>query len=159
MPLSSTDPLAWLALALAVVAVALAAIAVWRQAGVIRRYRILLRTPAGTDLEQLVLSHGAQLEHAERRIAALQQGLADANTAAQSHIQHIGVVRFSAFPDVGSDLSYAVAVLDGHHNGVVFSSLYSRHECRVYAKPIKNGASQYKLSDEETEALARALQT
>ena len=72
-------------------------------------------------------------------------------------IQKLGVVRFNPFSDVGSDLSFSVALLDGGNNGVVITSLYNRNENRVYAKPIKSGQSNYTLSEEEKQALEKAL--
>ena len=41
-----------------------------------------------------------------------------------SCIQKIGLVRYNAFKDVGSDLSFAIALLDRNDNGVVFNGLY-----------------------------------
>ena len=68
-------------------------------------------------------------------------------------VQKVGVVRFNAFDDTGSDLSYSVALLDERKDGVVFSSIFGRDENRCYAKPIKEGKSDYQLSKEEIEAL------
>jgi len=41
-------------------------------------------------------------------------------------------------------------------DGVVLSSLYSRERMSVFAKPVKAGKSEFELSDEEKEVLARA---
>ena len=71
-------------------------------------------------------------------------------------ITRIGIVRFSAFADTGGDLSYAMAMLDQHNDGVVVSSIFGRDGSRSYAKPIKNGKSEYKLSTEEESALKEA---
>ena len=73
-------------------------------------------------------------------------------------IQHVGVVRFNAFPDAGSDLSFAIAVLDGNRDGFVLSSIYGRDESRVYAKPVQKGESNYFLSQEENQAISQALE-
>ena len=71
----------------------------------------------------------------------------------------MGVVRFNAFSNTGSDLSFAVALLDDHDNGVVFCSLFGRSESRVYAKPISKGESSYLLTAEEKEALQKAKES
>jgi len=72
-------------------------------------------------------------------------------------IQKTGIVRFNPFEDVGGDLSFAVALLDGNDNGVVISSIYSREGCYSYSKEIQNGtSSKHKLSDEEIEAIKMA---
>ena len=73
-------------------------------------------------------------------------------------IQKVGIVRYSAFKDTGSDLSFAVALLDENNDGVVFNGIYSREMSNIYAKPIKEGKSSYTLSDEEKEAIRKAIE-
>ena len=80
----------------------------------------------------------------------------DSNLA--SCIQKIGLVRYNAFSNVGSDLSFAIALLDQNDNGVVFNGLYGSDSSNIYAKPIKNGESQYQLSSEEKYAIEIAEQ-
>lgn len=69
------------------------------------------------------------------------------------------LVRFNAFDNMGSDLSFALALLNQEGNGIVLSSINSREESRVYAKPVTAGASTYHLSDEEKQALDKAKNT
>ena len=68
-------------------------------------------------------------------------------------IQKIGLVRYNAFKDVGSDLSFAIAMLDRNDNGVILNGLYGSESSNIYAKPVKNGISKYQLSEEEKTAL------
>lgn len=72
-------------------------------------------------------------------------------------IQKIGIVRYSAFKDTGSDLSFALALLDEKNDGVVLNGIYSREMSNIYAKPVKNGTSTYTLSNEEVEAIDKAI--
>lgn len=72
-------------------------------------------------------------------------------------IQKVGIVRYSAFKDTGSDLSFAVALLNDENSGVVFNGIYSREMSNIYAKPIDCGKSTYTLSEEEAEALEKAV--
>ena len=76
-----------------------------------------------------------------------------------SCIQKVGLVRYNAFKDVGSDLSFAIALLDGNNNGVVFNGIYGSEYSNIYAKPIKNKESNYQLSQEEEYAIEIAEQT
>ena len=71
-------------------------------------------------------------------------------------IQNVGIVRYNAFDDVGSELSFAIALLDNENNGFVINSIYGRTSSNVYAKSIENGTSRYALSDEEIKAVNRA---
>ena len=71
-------------------------------------------------------------------------------------IQNIGIVRYNAFDDVGSELSFAIAALDNNENGIIINSIYGNTTSNVYAKPIENGTSKYPLSEEEIKALNKA---
>jgi hypothetical protein len=73
------------------------------------------------------------------------------------NVQKVGIIRFNPFNDVGGDQSFSIALLDGNNNGVVITSLYTREGNRVYGKPIKGNSSEYPLSEEEKEAIKRAL--
>ena len=73
-------------------------------------------------------------------------------------VQAVHTVRFNPFKGNGSggNQSFATAFLNEDGNGVVISSLYSREHVSVYSKPVKNGVSEYELSEEEKEAIADA---
>jgi len=72
-------------------------------------------------------------------------------------IQKVSMSRFNAFDDVGSDLSYTLALLDGNDNGVVITSLYTRDFSTTYGKPIVGGKSKYPLSAEEIKTINDAV--
>ncbi len=72
-------------------------------------------------------------------------------------IQKIGIVRYNAFKDTGSDLSFALALLDENNNGVVLNGIYSREMSNIYAKPVENGKSSYTVSEEEKMAIEKAV--
>lgn len=74
-------------------------------------------------------------------------------------IQKVGILRYNAFDNVGSDLSYSVALLNNNDDGIVISSLYSRDSSSTYAKPISKGKSKYALSAEEMKAIDIAIKT
>lgn len=70
--------------------------------------------------------------------------------------QNIGIVKYDAFDDVGSKLSFAIALLDNKDNGFIINSVYGRSSSNVYAKRIENGNSTQTLSEEEIKALNKA---
>ena len=72
-------------------------------------------------------------------------------------IKKVGIIRYNAFKDVGSDLSFALALLDDQNNGVVLNGIYAREMSNIYAKPIENGKSNYVLSEEESQAIQKAI--
>ncbi len=72
-------------------------------------------------------------------------------------IKRIGMVRYSAFRDTGSDLSFALALLNDNNDGVILNGIYSREMSNIYAKQVKEGKTNSKLSEEERQALEIAL--
>jgi hypothetical protein len=72
-------------------------------------------------------------------------------------LQKIGLVKYDAFKEMGGKLSFALALLDESNNGVIINSVHSSDGCYSYTKRIKNGDSQIALSNEEKEAVERAI--
>ena len=100
-----------------------------------------------------ILSH---FQHLEKGFTKISKELEDIKLQSKSSIQKIGVVRFNPFKEVGGDQSFSIALLDANDDGVVITSLYTREGNRVYGKPIKNGKSEYSLSEEEKEVIEKA---
>lgn len=148
--------LACAALVISTLLFVLTLIIYFRQNKLLARYRRLLNGESAQDLEAILLEQEQMIRSLQTQVADLKQQTVSQSQEAMKHVQKVGMVRFNAFPDTGSDLSFAVALLDGEDNGVVLSSLYGRSESRIYAKPIQGGTSTYKLSDEEKEAIQKA---
>lgn len=68
-------------------------------------------------------------------------------------IQKVGVVRYNAYGDTGSDLSFTMALMDSEDNGVVVNGLYSRESSSIFAKALVKGETKYNLSAEEIQAI------
>lgn len=66
--------------------------------------------------------------------------------------------RFNAFSEVGSDLSYSVALLDDAGDGVVLTSIYGRDDSVTYGKPVHNGESTYMLTSEEQAVIQSSME-
>ena len=72
-------------------------------------------------------------------------------------IKKIGMVRYNAFKDTGSDLSFALALLNDNNDGVILNGIYSREMSNIYAKQVQKGKAINTLSEEEIQALEIAL--
>ena len=129
-----------------------------RQQRLIRQYRVLTTGTSGGNLEAVLNEHMARVREATTRIEEVDQLAKHLEKAAYFSLQHMGVVRFNPFQDTGSDQSFAIALVDGHGNGVVLSSLHGRDATRVYAKPLKRWEAAHSLTDEEKQAIALAYQ-
>ena len=136
-------------------ALALGLAAVIRSSRIVARFRRLLEGGTG-NLEEHLLRQAEGMDALAERLGGVEARHAELGSKLARCLQRLGVVRYNAFEDVGSDLSFAIALLDSGSNGVVISSLYGREESRVFAKPVVAGDSPYPLSEEEREAIRRA---
>jgi uncharacterized protein DUF4446 len=122
-----------------------------------RRLRRLLPEAEGTSLDEVLDRELRRIDAMSERVDALNKLHQDLASLSQRSIQKVGVVRFNPFPDTGGDQSFAIALLDADGNGIVLSSLHSRTDTRVFAKPVQAGRSRHQLSDEEQDAIRKAL--
>ncbi|AKX95371.1 hypothetical protein MOTHE_c25960 [Moorella thermoacetica] len=120
------------------------------------RIRRLAETGEGQDLAE-VLERFHDLGEVRKVLDQLQERVADLRVGFEGCLSRMGLVRFNAFPDTGSDLSFALALLTHEGNGFILTSLYARDETRIFIKPVQDGRSRYRLSEEEEKALAMAL--
>lgn len=112
---------------------------------------------SGKNLEKDLENFMYKVDRVEKQNNEIMEFCKSLNSNMSNCIQKVGIVRYSAFKDTGSDLSFTVALLDEENSGVVFNGIYSREMSNIYAKPVKNGNSTYTLSEEETEAIRRAM--
>ena len=106
------------------------------------------------NLEEVI----AELKKLESTVAGLKSELEKIKAANRLHFQKIGFVRYNPFSGVGSDQSFSLALLDENDDGFIITSLFSREGNRVYAKTVEKGSPGYQLSDEEKEALKKAIE-
>lgn len=121
-------------------------------------YELLTRGREGRNFVEIVNDNIAQVERVVQEMDSLSERYAWVLRRMAGSVQHVGVVRFDAFRDLGGLLSFAVALLDDRGNGLVLSSIYGRSESRTYAKPVVERGSSYPLSPEEKEAIRLAMQ-
>lgn len=71
--------------------------------------------------------------------------------------QKMGLVKYDAFKEMGGKLSFTLALLNERNDGFVINSVHSSDGCYSYTKKIRNGESNIDLSNEEKEAVERAI--
>lgn len=112
----------------------------------------------GKNIKEDLDRYMHRVSNTEDEIRKLSLYYKELDNKTQKCIQKVGIVRYNAYRDTGSDLSFAVCLLDEKNNGIVFNGIYSRDMSNIYAKPIENGISKYKLTPEEQEAINKALE-
>lgn len=121
------------------------------------KYRRLMRGASGKNIEEIIVS---RLEEMDNISESCKEAL-DHNKALEEKmrecVQKVAIMRYKAFENVGSDLSFSIAILDGNNDGVVLTGIYGREDSTTYAKPIDKGISRYDLSEEEITVLNEAI--
>jgi len=123
-----------------------------------RELKDLLKGNSGQNLENILLNLARDNELLKEEVTNLKKYTEELNQRLLLAIQKVGMVRFKALPDLGSELSFSVAFLDANNNGVVITSLYGREQCLVYGKPVEQGISTYPLTEEEQKAIRKAME-
>lgn len=121
------------------------------------RYRKLMRGVNNKNLEELIVN---QLEKIDEAIDNSEKSLDKCNKINEEMkgcVQKIAIMRYKAFEDVGSDLSFSIAILDDYNDGIILTGIYARQESTTYAKPVDKGISRYDLSEEEIHVLNEAV--
>lgn len=109
------------------------------------------------SLEAIIMKQSDDMLLMDKEIQELFEISNRIHQLALKSIHKVGVIRYNPFKEVGSNQSFAIALLDAKNNGTIISSLHSREGSRVYAKPIENGDSKlFPLTEEEKQAIVLA---
>jgi len=124
-----------------------------------KRLRALLGNSEAKDIEEAIIRNHQQLAQLQEDQAWLRKELGLLAEQSRKMKAKAAVVRYNAFQETGSDLSFSVAIVDEAGNGLVLTGIHHRTETQMYAKSLENGRSKYHLSPEEIEAINQALQS
>lgn len=122
-----------------------------------RRLQRLTAGATGVSLERVLVDHLARVEQVDTRQRQVEQRVSALEDRIPLCVQHVGLVRYDAFEDVGGQQSFSLAMLDALQNGIILTGVYSRSDVRVYAKAVRQGQPSHPLSEEEQQALRNAL--
>ena len=111
----------------------------------------------GNNIEETLQKHIKQVKEVENTNNEIIEYCRKLDDKMNKCIQKVGIIRYNAFKDTGSDLSFALALLDKKNNGVVLNGIFSRETSNIYAKPVINGESKYRMTEEEKEAIKKAI--
>lgn len=122
-------------------------------------YRAFMSGNDGKSLEDTLIQRLEQVdklmatsEESEKSIEALQKNMRNA-------YQKMGLIKYDAFSEMGGKLSFSLAMLDMSNSGYIINAMHTREGCYTYIKEIVDGNSVLVLSEEEQEALRRALKS
>jgi hypothetical protein len=112
----------------------------------------------GVELDVLaaLARHTRRLDGIDDEVASVREHSTSVRSDLRHALSRIGVVRYDAFENVGGELSFSLALLDEHDDGLVMSSINGRSDGRTYLKVVTGGTSESQLSDEERTAIEAA---
>jgi len=117
----------------------------------------LLRGKDAKTLEDTIVTLTKETDSLKESRKEIESYLAIVEKRLRRAISGVSTVRFNPFKGTsGSNQSFSTAFLNEEGDGVVVSSLYSREKVSVFAKPLKNNSSEYELTAEEKEAIAKS---
>jgi len=130
------------------------------------RWRTLLDGVRGENLEKMLYDHVGERSKIDSELKSHVARLESLESRIRTAKRYLGIVRYDAFPDVGGEQSFAMAIYDEQGHGVILSSVVGRSTARVFCKEIIEGEAKRDLTDEEKKAVelaavnrAKSLQT
>lgn len=121
------------------------------------RYLEFMKGENGKSLEEI---YQDRFEELDRQIANETEGnerLKKLDSIYNHTFQKIGLVKYDAFDEMGGKLSFSLALLNGNEDGFIINAMHSREGCYTYIKEVIDGNAYVLLSEEEREALDKAL--
>ena len=122
-----------------------------------RKYKMFMKGSDAQSLEKTFVRKLTQIDHLFEAKEDHEKAI---RTLAKNYkllFSKYGVEKYDAFDDVGGKLSFALALLDKENTGLILNAVHSRDNCFLYLKEIVKGESYVMLSQEEVEALRKAV--
>ena len=122
-----------------------------------RRYKIFMKGSDAQSLEKVFVRKFAQIDRLYEAKEDHDHDILFLKKNMEKMFNKYGVEKYDAFDDVGGKLSFALALLDKENTGLILNAVHSRDNCFLYLKEIVKGESYVMLSQEEVEALRKAV--
>ncbi len=111
----------------------------------------------GNNIDEMLQKYVENVEEIKKENAEIERYCQKLDNDSKENLKKIGLVRYNAYKDTGSNLSFALALLNEKDTGIVLNGIYGRDTSNIYAKPVVNGKSEYALSKEEEEAISQIV--
>lgn len=123
-----------------------------------RKYEVMMAGEGVEDLESLLIDLKMQMDGIEDEQDKQRKLINSVKEAFPRQKAKVGIKRYNAYAEHGSELSFSLAIISELQDGIVLTGIYNRDGSYVYAKPLQKGESPYSLSPEEKEAITLALE-
>lgn len=111
----------------------------------------------GENINDMLQKYVKNVEDVKAENAEIERYCQKLDDISKENLKKIGLVRYNAYKNTGSNLSFALAILNDKNTGIVLNGIYGLDTSNIYAKPVIEGKSEYALSKEEEEAIQKAI--
>ena len=122
-----------------------------------RKYKTFMKGSDAQSLEKIFVRKFTQIDKLYEAKEDHEHDILFIKKNLEKMFSKYGVEKYDAFDDVGGKLSFALALLDKDNTGLILNAVHSRDNCFLYLKEIVKGESYVMLSQEEVEALRKAV--
>lgn len=122
-----------------------------------KNYRIFMSGKDAKTLEDTLMQRLDQVDSLLESNEENDSNIKVLSKNMQRTYQKMGLIKYDAFHEMGGKLSFSLAMLDMRNNGFIINAMHTREGCYTYIKEIIDGNSVIVLSEEEQEALKRAM--
>ena len=116
----------------------------------------VLKDKAGKDITESIVSYYKKCNEIAGYFKSYEEKINYLERQDAACLKKVGLVKYDAFHENKSKLSFAVALLDEWDTGFVLNGMYVRGQTVTYFKPVVEGMSDYELTEEEMEAVNNA---
>lgn len=122
-----------------------------------KNYRIFMTGKDAKNLETVLIERLQQVDDLIASNESNEKSIENIVKEMRLTYQKMGLIKYDAFHEMGGKLSFSLAMLDMRNNGFIINAMHTREGCYTYIKEIVDGNSIIVLSEEEKEALDRAM--
>lgn len=122
-------------------------------------YKIFMSGKNAHNLEDTLIKRLDQIDQLMAANVANEKNIKILFKNMKQSYQKMGLIKYDALHEMGGKLSFSLAMLDVKNNGFIINAMHTRDGCYTYIKEIIDGNSIIVLSEEEQQALDRAMET
>ena len=147
-----------LSLVISIISVIIAILSIFIVIRLKNKYeKLVTKLGDGKDISEILKKYISQVNDIEEKDKEIINYCEKLNIELNKAIKKVGLVKYNLYNTTKNDLSFALALLDNKNNGIVINSIYGVDNSNVYCKLITKGESKNKLSEEEKEAIKKAI--
>ena len=119
-----------------------------------RRYEAFMQGQDGKKLEHVLQDCARKVNVNQEEVQNLKRYVAGTvERKVNNSLYKSKMLRYNAFEGMGGDLSFVWVLLDDENNGYILNNIHNREGGYMYAKIVKKGTCEQRLSPEEEQVL------